>query len=398
MPNKHAALSASSAHRWLNCPPSVRIEEQFPDSGSDYAKAGTLAHSIAELKARKYFLEPMSQRTYNSRLKKLKSDPHYDKGMDNATDEYLEHLKSLAMSFGDTRPFVALECRVDYSNYAPDGFGTADCIMIGAGRVCIVDYKNGSGVPVEAENNPQMMLYALGVLQVYAPIYGNSITDISLSIVQPNAGGVKAWNTTTDALIAWGNTAVRPIAQLAYAGEGEPCAGDWCRFCRAKAKCATRAAKMLELEPLMGAAPAAGNNAAKNKQLLSDAEIGDVLSRGEGIAAWIKNLQDYALHTILTGGEIPGYKAVAGRGSRSWIDTDQAFETLQSRGVAEALLWERRPITAPALAKALGEKQFAEVTDGLVIQTPGKPTLAPETDKRPPYNSAEQAFQPIENK
>ena len=155
------------------CPPSARLGEQFPDTASEYAAAGTLAHAIAELKARKYFVEPMSTRTFNARLKKLKEDPHYDKGMDAATDTYLEHLKALAISYGSVQPFVALETRVDFGDYVPEGFGTADCIIIGAGRMCVADYKNGAGVLVEAEANPQMMLYALGALKVYAPIYGH---------------------------------------------------------------------------------------------------------------------------------------------------------------------------------------------------------------------------------
>ena len=138
----------------------------------------------------------MSTRTYNARLKKLREDPHYDKGMDAATDAYLDYLKELAMSFGGVQPFVALETRVGYSDYAPEGFGTADCIIIGGGRLCVVDYKNGSGVPVEAENNSQMMLYALGALKFYGPIFGSSIQDIHLTIVQPNAGGIKAVSYT----------------------------------------------------------------------------------------------------------------------------------------------------------------------------------------------------------
>lgn len=154
-PEKHALLGASSAGRWLMCPPSARLGEQFPDTASEYADAGTLAHAIAELKARKYFVEPMSTRAFNARLKKLKEDPHYDKGMDAATDAYLEHLKALTMSYGSVQPFVALETRVDFGDYATEGFGTADCIIIGAGRMCVADYKNGAGVLVEAEANPR---------------------------------------------------------------------------------------------------------------------------------------------------------------------------------------------------------------------------------------------------
>mgnify|MGYP003300692084 CR=1 FL=1 len=155
-PEQHALLSASSSDRWLHCTPSARLAEGFPESSSSYAEAGRVAHAIAELKARKYFVEAMSTRSFNSQLKKLKEDPNYDKGMDASTDVYLDYLKDLAFSFGSAaHPFVTLENRVDYSDYAPEGFGTADCIMIAGGTLCVCDYKNGAGVPVEAENNSQ---------------------------------------------------------------------------------------------------------------------------------------------------------------------------------------------------------------------------------------------------
>lgn len=399
-PEQHALLSASSSERWLRCPPSARLGEQFPDTGSKYAAAGTLAHALAELKARKYFLEPMSTRTYNSRLKKLKEDPSYDKGMDTSTDEYLDYLKNLTMTFGAVQPFVALETRVDFSDYAPEGFGTADCIIIGSGRLCVNDYKNGVGVPVEAEHNSQMMLYALGALKLYAPIYGDTIQEIHLAIIQPNAGGVKEWSCTRAELEAWGLDYVQPRAALAYAGGGEFDPGAWCRFCPAAARCSARAAKLLELEPIKGAVPEGASytpenpytDAVPNTPLLTDAQVGDVLARALDLEAWVKDLKDYALTAALEGREITGFKAVEGRGSRDWTDLDAAFQTLQERGVAEAMLYERKPVTPPALEKALGKGAFAAAAEDLVTKKPGKPTLVPESDKRPPYNAAQLAF------
>lgn len=385
MPDKHALLGASSAHRWLHCPPSARLCEQFPDTQSDYAAAGTLAHSIAELKARKYFLEPMSARIFNSRLKKLKESPYYDKGMDAATDMYLDHLKTLALSFSSP-PFVVLENRVDYSHLVPEGFGTADCIMIGDGRICVVDYKNGSGVPVEADNNPQMMLYGLGALHTYSAVYGDSIRSVHLSIVQPNAGGVKEWGTNVIDLEDWGAKHVQPLAKLAWEGKGEYAAGEWCRFCAAKAQCRARAEQYLALE-----------QEKKEPALLTFSEIGDILSRAQSLASWVKQLEEFALHMALEGNSISGWKAVEGRGSREWIDgTDAAFEKLVARGVPNALLWEQKPVTVAALEKALGKKAFAESAKDLVLTKPGKPTLVPESDKRPAYNPAALAFTPVE--
>ena len=383
MPGKHALLSPSSASRWLHCTRAPRLEEQFPESTSKYAEAGTLAHAIAELKARKYFLEPMSTRTYNSQLKKLKNDPCYDASMDRATDEYLDYLKSIALGFGENPPFVALESKVGYSNYAQEGSGKADCIMISPPILQVIDYKNGAGVPVPAEDNPQMMLYALGALDTYDAIYGDSIREIRMAIVQPNAGGVKEWELSRGELENWGEEVVKPAAALAYEGKGDFAPSeDRCRFCRAKATCGARAKMYLNLEQHQSAKP----------PLLADTEVGDVLTRAKGLSAWVSDLEDYALKTILAGGCIPGYKAVEGRSSRVWSDVDTAFTVLQERGVAEALLWERKPVTPPALENALGKKAFTEAADGLVQKKPGKPALALEGDKRPVYNSAEMAF------
>lgn len=395
MPDKHALLGASSAHRWLHCPPSARLCEQFPDTQSEYAAAGTLAHSIAELKALKYFVEPMSTRTFNSRLKKLKESPYYDKGMDAATDMYLEHLRSLALSFSSP-PFVTLENRVNYSRIVPEGFGTADCIIIGEGRICVVDYKNVSGVPVEANNNPQLMLYGLGALHTYSAVYGDSIRNVHLSIVQPNVGGVKEWEISAGDLEDWGEQYVAPLAKLAWEGKGDFAPGDWCRFCRAKAQCSARAQKMLALEPLKGAEPEAAPKT-EGTQLLTDAEIGNILTRALDLQDWVKSLQDYALSAVLDGREVKGWKAVEGRGSRDWAGgTDQAFKLLTERGIDDALLWERKPVTVAGLEKALGKKTFEEVAGDIICRTAGKPTLKPESDKRRPYNPAAAAFEKVD--
>lgn len=412
-PSKHALLGASSAHRWLNCPPSVRLTENMPDTESPYAAAGTLAHEIAEFKARKYFLEPMPSRTYNSRMKKLQASEHYDKGMDSATDTYLEHLKARAMSY-PTQPSVALEVQVDFSDIVPEGFGTADCIMIGSSVLDVIDYKNGSGVLVEAENNPQMMLYAWGALNLYRPIFGDSIHTVHMSIVQPNAGGVREWECSVAALTKWAIGAAKPAAANAWGGKGDFASGDWCRFCKAKAQCSARAAKMLELEPMVGVdaegafsspkmiaarAFADGMMKAQGKEpphLLSDTEVGDILTRARNIAAWVKDLEAYALTATLEGRQITGWKAVEGRGARDWIGgTDTAFPALQANGIDEALLYERKPVSVAGLEKSLGKKTFSEAAEGLWAKSPGKPTLVPESDGRPPYNAAEAAFEKV---
>lgn len=394
-PEKHALLGASSAERWLNCPPSARLTENMPDTSSQYAAAGSLAHEIAEFKARHYFNEPISKRSYNAQMKKFSANEYYDKGMDGATDEYLEHLKARSMAY-PAPPSVALEVRVDFSDIVPEGFGTADCIMIGSGMLDVVDYKNGSGVLVEAENNPQMMLYAWGALQQYRPIFGDSIHVVHMSIVQPNAGGIREWETTVQELTLWAEYTATPTADMAWNGTGDYNPGDWCRFCKAKAQCSARAAKMLELEPMAGSVPASQadpQDQFEATHCLSDKEIGDILYRARYLAAWVKDLEEYALTATLDGRQIAGWKAVEGRGLREWIGgADTAFPALQSHGVAEALLYERKPVSVAGLEKALGKKTFAEAAEGLWEKRPGKPTLVPESDSRPPYNAAAAAF------
>ena len=385
---EHALLSPSSADRWIHCPPSVRLSEGIPNTDTPYSKAGTLAHSIAELKARKHFVEPMGARTYNARLKKLKADPDYDTGMDSATDLYLEELKRQSMEFADP-PFVVLESRVDFSHLVRDGFGRADCLMMGGSRLVVVDYKNGAGVPVEAEENPQMMLYALGALHTYAPVYGDQLTQVRLVIVQPNAGGVKSWDTTRQELERWGENAVRPAAELAIQGKGEfnpdPNEKGWCYFCPAKAQCSARAAQMLEVDKLRP----------KSGEILTDLQVGAILTKARGLESWVHDLEQYALTTSLQGGHIPGWKVVEGRGSRNWIDQDNAFAQLQQRGVAEAVLYERKAVSVPGLEKALGKSAFTEAAAGLWVKNPGKPTLAADSDPRPVYQPEKTMFQPV---
>lgn len=383
----HAVLSASSSERWLHCPPSAMLAVQYLRTTSEYAEAGTLAHAIAELKARKHFLEPMGSRSFSARMRKFKADPHYDPGMEAATDLYLDTLKELAMGYA-APPFVALEQRVDYSDVAPGGYGTTDCIMIGGDTLTVVDYKNGAGVAVEAENNSQLMLYAWGAYRSYRAIYLDSIKRVSLVIVQPHAGGVKRWETSLDDLVDWLALTVKPTAELAAKGEGEFSPGGWCRFCPAKAECRARAEAMLALEP----------EAARPPALLTPEELGGVLARAAHLEAWAKDLKDLAFSCAMSGQAVPGFKLVEGRKSRDWAGgADAAFQELLARGVPEALLYERKPVTAPALEKAMGKAEFAAAAEGLVAIKPGKPALVPATDKRPEYTPAAMAFAPIEN-
>ena len=366
----HAILSASGASRWLACTPSARLEEQFPDSTSEYAKEGTLAHEVCELKVRKNLIEQMPTRTYNTKLKKLKENELWQDEMDKFTDVYLEYIQELVHSYSCS-PAVMVEKKVDFSQYVPEGFGTADCIVIAEGTMHIIDFKYGKGVAVSAENNPQMKLYALGAYLEYSMLY--PIEKIKMAIVQPRLENEASESEIFVAeLMDWAENVVKPLAEKAYKGEGTYIAGSHCRFCRAKATCRERARMNLEASKFEMRAGA----------LLSDTEVGEALKMAQDLAKWAEDLKEYALTESLKGKIIPGWKAVEGRSVRAFKDTDLAIKTIVDSGIDEILLYDRKIKTLAQIEKLLGAKQFKELVGELVEKAPGKPTLVLETDKR----------------
>ncbi|NWL89990.1 DUF2800 domain-containing protein [Paenibacillus sp. 79R4] len=384
----HALLSASGAHRWLHCTPSARLEDTLPDTESEAAKRGTLAHEIAELKLQRIF-SGLPTRKFNAELKKFKAHELYEPVIDDHTNAYVEFIQSIVHTF-PTPPFVAIERKVDLTDYVPESFGTSDCIIIGAGKLYVIDYKNGQGVPVPAENNPQMKLYALGAFKAFSLLF--PIEEVHLAIVQPKVWDQPSeWSISVTDLLAWGES-IKPIAQAAYKGEGEYVIGEHCGFCRAKATCRARTEHMLK----------AGSKAPLKPPLIGWDEVGEVLRQAEGVDKWYKALKEAALSEVLKGGQVPGWKAVEGRGGRDYADIDTAFTHLKEKGIEEAVLYERKPLTPPQLEEALTKKVYKELLEepGHVIRRSGTPTLAPEGDKRPAISNQvkpEDAFSaPIE--
>lgn len=396
-PEKHALLSASSASRWLKCTAAPRFEEQFPEKTSEYAEEGRLAHAICELKVIKKFTTQITPRTYTTRLNKLKKEPYYADEMDKTSDLYVEHLTEKAMTY-DSKPYVAVEVQVDFAEYVPEGFGTCDCIMIGSDTLNITDYKHGKGVPVSAEGNAQMRLYALGALKRYAAIFGNTIKRVCMTIDQPRIQDEPSTETiTVEDLRAWGES-IKPAAAKAYMGLGEFCPGEHCRFCRGKAQCKARADINTALEEFKDCVPQNGEKPPLFGQgVLTDEEIGDLLIRGKELVAWYKDLEEYALNALLNGGTIPGWKAVAGRSNRTFTDTDAAIAAVIAAGYDEALVYERKPKTLTELEKLMGKTEFAAKVGEFVVKPLGKPTLAPITDKREPYSPAAADFAEVAN-
>ena len=385
----HAILSPSSAKRWINCPPSAKINAEAPQKDTQYTAEGTLAHAVCELKARKYFLGGIGPRKYTQELNKWKASDLWQAEMDGYTDDYLTALKDIAARY-ESDPYVALEQQVDFSEYVPEGYGTADCIMIGrmtpqppvaaaplsgapavGDTLNVIDYKYGKGVAVSAEENPQMMLYALGALIDYDPIY--DIDRVVLTIVQPRIKAEpESWETTPEALYKWAEEVVKPAAALAINGDGEFAEGDWCRFCAIKGSCRARASANTALEDFGCRMPPE----------LTDAEVARALTVGQRLAAWLNDLQEYALGACLDGHDIPGWKAVEGRSVRAWTDQERAFEKALREGVPPEMLYERKPVSLAALEKIMGKKPFAEKMADYVTTPPGKPTLVTADDKR----------------
>lgn len=371
MPTQHALLSASGAHRWLHCTGSPLLEKDFPDSTSVYAQEGTLAHELCELKLMAYTGE-ITKRKLTSMKNKLMKSELWQPEMDSTSEAYLDYVKDITMSY-TVKPVILTEKKVDFSQYVPEGFGTADCLILAGDTLHVVDYKHGKGVVIDADHNPQMMLYALGAMSELSLLY--RFKFVHMTIVQPRVNNISEFTMTADELIEWGEKVVKPKAEAAMSGKGEFEAGDWCRFCRAKRQCKTRYEANDSLYSEL--------SVQHDPRLITLAELGEYLRRGRDMAAWLEDMKEYALSESLAGAEVPGWKAVEGRGSRAFTDTDEAVDTLIKNGIDESVLYERRVLTLAQMEKAVGKKAFGELVGDLVVKNPGKPTLVEESDKRP---------------
>lgn len=378
---KHSTLSPSGAYRWLACTPSALLEKQFPDTTSEAAREGTLAHELAELKLRNYaYTVDFGKRKLASAVSKLRKEELWQDEMDAHTDVYLDYIKGKALAFKNV-PTVKLESRFYLGAYIPslpgedEASGSADCILIGGGVLHVIDFKYGKSPSgrVKAEGNPQLALYALGAYETYKILY--PIDTVRMSIVQPRLpDGISEWECTLEELLAFGNY-VKGRAELAIKGEGEFKPGEkTCKYCRAKGRCRARGDENVKLafSPDVGKLP----------PLLTEEEMGVYLTEGADVAKWLGDLQDAALKACLAGKAVPGWKAVEGRGSREWTDMDTAFAALTAHGIAETILWERKPLTLAQVEKTVGKKDFDDVVGSMVVKAPGKPALVKESDRR----------------
>lgn len=386
-PVKHALLGASSAARWIACPPSARATENLPDEESEYAAEGTRAHEVCEVALRR------NLKNWEQGQALMEVIPGGALGKDEksseiirAANQYIDFIHEQWALFPH-KPGVFIEQEVDVSRWVPEGFGTCDCLMIGDGILHIVDFKYGKGVPVSPVRNPQLMYYALGAYALFDGI--EEIDTVRMSIVQPRIQEEpETWELSLADLLTWAREVLTPAAQMAWKGEGEFCPGPHCKdhFCKAYPNCRAWQDKY---------GPLAGFEPLPQPAALTDEELGDWLRKVQGLAQYARDLEDYAQTALLEGRSLPGWKLVAGRSTRKWSDQDAAFKQMETDGINDAMLYTRTPISLTVAEKMIGKKKFAETMSAFITKAPGAPKLAQDSDPRPAYNPLE-GFKPTE--
>lgn len=370
-PKGHAILSASSSDRWLHCPPSARLCERYDDKGSNYAAEGTDAHALCEFRLRQALGMEATDPTENLKW--------FDEEMSDCATAYasyvLEQVETAKQTCTD--PVVLIEQRVDFSRWVESGFGTADCIIISDGTLQIIDYKHGLGVLVSAEENPQMQCYALGALELFDGIY--DINSVRMTIYQPRRDNVSTYEISKDELYRWADEVLKPTADLAFAGDGNFLCGEWCGFCKAKHECRARADANMELARYDFKLP----------PLLTDEEVEEILVRADDLVTWAADIKEYALQQAISGKKWNGWKLVEGRSNRRYTN-----ETVVAGVVTDAGFdpYEHKVLGVTAMQKLLGKCRFDELLATYIEKPQGKPTLVPESDKRPAMNTAKNDF------
>ena len=374
---EHAFLSASASERWIRCPPSARLCAQEEDRDSEYARQGSDAHELA-----RYLLEKALGRDSRDPTEDLS---YYDQEMRECAESYAAFVMEQAAEAGRlcSDPLVCVEQKVDFSRWVPQGFGTADALIVADERLYITDFKYGVGCLVSAggsdgTGNSQLKCYALGALDTFGDLYG--INRIRLSIYQPRRENVDTFELTREQLLDWAENVLAPTARLAWEGRGEFKAGDHCQFCLVKATCRKRAEYAMAL---------AGYEFVR-AETLNEGEIAEILMKIDALTRWAEDVKNYALEQALSGVRYPGFKLVAGKSNRKYTD-----ETAVAKVVSEAGFdpFEKKLAGMTEMTRRLGKKRFEELLKGLIIKPQGKPTLVPESDERPEIGTAKIDFE-----
>ena len=334
---------------------------------------------MCELKLHRY-LGDMAAEAVEAQYAEHRDSEFYSDEAENVTDEYVnfcvETIEAVRSSCPD--PLIMVEHRLDYSEYVPEGFGTGDLVIVADGVIEVVDFKSGRGVRVDAHRNSQLMLYALGALLEFDSLY--DIHHVRMTIVQPRLNNLSSYEMEADELLRWAETEVHPKAQLAYEGKGEFCAGEWCRFCKARYTCRKRSEYHMRLAA----------RDFKQPDLLSDEEIADILPVAESLNSWVQDLMAYATQEAVDGKHWPGYKLVAGRTVRKYTSEAEVIRAATEAGYTD--IYKTTLLGVGDLEKRLGRKKFSEVLGKYVVKPQGAPTLVPETDPRKPYSDAAGDF------
>lgn len=384
---EHALLSPSGANKWLACPPSARLEDQFPDTESEYAAEGTTAHKLGEILIA-YGAKLISKAVYNKKLKEIKADPFYSGEMWEYMNAYADFVleKFNEAKANDPHAVILLEQKTNLTEWIPDGFGTRDVSIHAGGTLTIIDLKYGKGVPVSAVNNKQMQVYAAGALRELYFMY--DILQVNMIIYQPRLDNVTTFILSADQLFNWASEVLKPGAELAYNIDPDAVdqelfkTGDHCRFCRARPVCRAYANLQLEI----------AKHEIKTPPLLQDDEISDVLTRMGDLVSWVNEVYDYALQQALNGQHWPGFKLVEGRSNRKITDDVTAAALLRTEGLTDDKIFKPQALqTITELEKLVGKKRFAELLNAVILKPPGSPTLVPNDDKRPAIDSLQAA-------
>ena len=360
MPDVHARLSPSSSERWIRCPPSIKLGEEYgpPDEGSVYAEEGTEAHSLCEFLLRK----ARGEEAVDPRP----GFKYYDQEMQECAEGYRDAVMELFEQFEGAA--LCIEQRIDFSRFVPGGFGTSDCVIVGDGKLIVVDFKYGKGVSVDAKENSQLKCYALGAYEIFSALY--EIEEITLVIYQPRISNYSKWSLTREDLLSWAENTLAPAAALAARGAGEFSSGPWCRFCRAKTICRKRAEENLKLAQYDFARP----------DTLEEDEINLILSKIDDLIRWAEDIKGYALRKALSGFVWDDWKAVEGRSNRIFTDEEKVVKAVEEAGFSP---YEIKLRSVSSMEKMLGKKTFQELLGDLVKRPPGSPALVSRSDKRP---------------
>ncbi len=377
----HASLSASGASRWLACPPSVRLSEQYEETTSVFAKEGTFMHELSELYL-SYELKQMTKAQLNKKLKQMKRNEFYNSEIEQAVQTYVDVVTE---KMNEARaickdPLILIEEKVDFSPWVPAAFGTGDVILIYGDRLEVIDLKGGKGVKVSAVENPQMRLYALGALNNFGVLYDPQ--KILMTVVQPRLDNISTDEMQVEELLEWAENEVKPKAELAFKGEGDFLAGEHCRFCKVKATCRARAEGNLKLACMDFQKP----------PLLTDDEVVEVLTSIDKLMSWAKDVQEYAFAMAMNENkQWPGMKLVEGRGSRKYSDENAVVEALTAAGYDSDVIYKKSLNTITTLEKELGKKALQDLLGSLITKAPGKVKLVPGEDKRPEIKASPEA-------